>query len=165
MSTNSDPIHSQTSATDQKFTFTQGDKLGITVDQNRASFGVTRVESTSYNIKCDDRGSILIVDTDAAGGDVTLTVQNDYPDPNGRRKRFGVTVVRTGANDVQITAEGSKTDEDEPTVEIVGEPASDPFWLTNGGYDEADLDALGVNPSSGNKEVLVSGEIQNSQPA
>jgi len=164
MSTTSEPLHSQTSATDQKFTFTQGPELGITVDQNKASFGVTRVENTSYNIECDDRGSILIVDTDAAGGNVTLTVQNDYPDPNGREKRFGVTIVRTGANNVQLEAEAEDTDESEPSVDIVGQGGSTP-WLTNGGYDKAELDAIGVDSSTGNKEALVTGDVQSSEPA
>lgn len=158
MSTTSSPLHGNTSSTDQKFTFEQSEQLGITVTQNKPSFGVNRVESTSYNIECDDRGSILLVDTDAAGGDVTLTVQNDYPDPNGREKRFGVTIVRTGANAVSIEAEAEDTDENEPSVAVVGQGV-DPKSMTTDGYDKVELDALGVNPDSGDKEVLVTGDL------
>jgi len=164
MSTNSSPIHGNSATTDQKFSFSQSPELGITVDQNRASYGVTRVESTSYNVACSDVGSILLVDTDAAGGNVTLTIQNDYPDPNGREKRFEVKVVRIGSNDVQLEAEGSKTDQDEPAVAVVGQGGSSPY-IEDGGYNEARVEAIGVNESTGDKEVLVNGDVQSAQPA
>ena len=158
MSTTTSPLHGNTSTTDQKFTFTQTERLGITVEQNRPSFGVTRVTSQTYNVKCDDRGSILLVDTDAAGGDVDIVFQNDYPDPNGREKRFGVqVVVEDTTNATNFIAESADTDEDEPSVTVVGQGTSVAAAADN--YSEVEVEHLGETPDGANKEVLITGDL------
>lgn len=158
MSTTSEPLHGNTSTTDQKFTFTQGEELGITVTQNRPSFGVTRVTSQEFTVQCQDVGSLILVDTAAAGGDVDIIFQNDYPDPNGRKKRFGVqVVVEDTTNVTNFIAETEDTDEDAPSVSVVGQGTS--VAAAADAYSEVEVEHLGETPDGSVKEVLLTGDL------